>query len=204
MSEFPLVCVESVATLAGGDAAAFRGICAALPEWRRRKCEAFRFDADRRRSAAAWLLARRMFARLGVDADRLTIVESATGKPELAPPARYHFSLSHAGELVMAAIAERPIGCDVERVRPLTPGMIELAMTAGEARVLAAAAEGEAREREFCRLWTRKESVLKALGCGFERDPRTVEVLEARTEEFAALQDFTLDRRDYCAAYCVL
>ena len=50
------------------DSAALEGAFASLPEWRRRKAAALRFEADRRRSVAAWLLLRRMLSELGVDA----------------------------------------------------------------------------------------------------------------------------------------
>ena len=45
-------CVSAVLPDEGAFAAAY----AALPEWRRRKCDVFRFEADRRRSVAVWML----------------------------------------------------------------------------------------------------------------------------------------------------
>ena len=123
------------------DKASFDRAYAALPEWRRRKCDGFRFEADRRRSVAAWMLLRQMLAERGLDADTLPVSENEFGKPAFDPSLGIHFSLSHAGERVMAAVSDRPVGCDVEKI--------------------------ESFDETFVRRWVRKEAYLKAVGCGF-------------------------------------
>ena len=160
------------------DGAAYAAVYAALPEWRRRKCDALRFDADRRRSAAAWLLVERLLADRGLAASGLTVVENAFGRPEFAEPGSPRFSLSHTRDRVMAAVSDGPVGCDVETVRPVAEGVCELCLTDAELAVLAGVPEGSARERAFCRLWARKESRVKAEGCGLSADLRAFAVLD--------------------------
>lgn len=149
---------------------------ALLPDWRRRKCEALRFAADRRRSVAAWMLLVELLAVRGVDASGLAVEIGATGRPEFVPSVGWRFSLSHAEGRVMAAVSDRPVGCDVERVRPLEPGLPEACLDEVELARFAALAEASERERLFCRLWTRKESLGKALGRGLGDDPRLLAV----------------------------
>ena len=159
------------------DGRAFASAFAALPGWRRRKCEALRFDADRRRSVAAWLLLRQMLAERGLDADSLPVTENEFGKPSFDPSLGIHFNLSHAGDRVMAAVADAPVGCDVERIAPIDDGVLEASLTDAE-RTHLAALSGEARDRAFVRQWVRKESYVKALGRGMAVGLSTFSALE--------------------------
>ena len=159
------------------DEGAFAAAYAALPEWRRRKCDAFRFDADRRRSVAAWLLLRQMLAERGLDADFLPVTEDEFGKPAFDPGLGVHFSLSHAGERVMAAVNDHPIGCDVERIVPFDEAVARECLTDEELETVKKASPGLDRDREFIRLWVRKEAYVKAIGRGFGIEPKSVFIL---------------------------
>lgn len=97
-------------------------------------------------------------------------VRSPHGKPNLDPAHHYQFNLSHSGPCLAVALADFPVGVDIERQRELNDGE-------------ALAAEVfHPQEREwlagrgcfytaFFRLWTVKEAVLKALGTGFSTPP---------------------------------
>lgn len=161
------------------DDEAYESACAALPDWRRRKAAQFRFAADRRRSVAAWLLLRRMLSARGIDADALPVTENAFGRLEFGPSVGVSFSISHAGERVMAAVSSRPVGCDVEWIVPLREGVAEACLAAEELEAIRAVPEGPSRNRAFCRLWVRKESYAKACGRGFSLDPKSFSVLSA-------------------------
>lgn len=176
------------------DEAAYAKAYAALPLWRRRKCDAQRFAAGRIRSAAAGVLLGRLCAARGLDFARLEVLEDNFGKPRFETVPDIHFSLSHARDRVMAAVSDRPVGCDVESVRKLTPGLAELCLTAEELARLATLPEGAERQREFCRLWVRKESVVKATGTGFSVDPSSFSVLGPRFPQGLRIRDF--DFRD--------
>ena len=158
------------------DEGAFATACAELPEWRRRKCDAFRFDADRRRSVAAWMLLRQMLAGRGLNVDSLPVSENEFGKPAFDPELGVHFSLSHAGERVMAAVGDGPVGCDVERIAPFDEAVARQCLTDGELAWVRGAPSGSDRDRAFIRLWTRKEAYVKAVGRGFSIEPRFVSV----------------------------
>ena len=120
------------------DDAAYESAYSRLPAWRRRKCDAFRFMADRRRSVAAWLLLRQMLTERGLDADLLTITENEFGKPAFDSALGVHFSLSHAGDRVMAAGSDVEVGCDVERIVPIDDGMLKMALAEAERASFAA------------------------------------------------------------------
>ena len=161
------------------DEDAFADACAALPEWRKRKCEALRFDADRRRSVAAWELLRRILAERGIRAEKLEVSENAFGKPAFKPSLGVHFSLSHAGERVMAAVHDGLVGCDVEQVASLDGSAARECLTDAELESIERLA-GPERDRAFVRLWARKEAYVKAVGRGLGIDPKSISVLRGK------------------------
>lgn len=175
------------------DENAFAVAYAALPDWRRRKCDAHRFAAGRFRSVAVWELLRRMLAERGVRAETLAVAENEFGKPAFDPSLGLHFSLSHAGDRVMAAVHDRPVGCDVERIRSLDEAVVREALTVAEFRWLGRFPFGAERDRAFARLWVRKESYVKAVGRGFEIEPKSFAVLPDDSPSGWAFRDMDFD-----------
>lgn len=100
------------------------------------------------------------------------------GKPELADHA-VHFSVSHSGRFALIGLSsEGEIGVDVEEIRTLyaEETLMSRVLSRDEyAHVQALSAEE--RTGRFLQLWARKESVLKALGTGVNRELSSVEVL---------------------------
>ncbi len=122
-----------------------------------------RGPADQARYLAAHALTRRVLGRwmdqrpASIVFDRTCTCGQPHGKPRTTDgPA---FSLTHASTVVGVAVHDRPVGLDVERVRPL-------ADLPSIARFACSTAETVADSAEFFRLWTRKEALLKATGAG--------------------------------------
>ena len=159
------------------DEGAFAAAYAALPQWRRRKCEVFRFDADRFRSVAAWELLRRMLDGKGVKAEVLPVAENESGKPAFDPSLGIHFSISHSDERVMAAVGDGPIGCDVEKIAPFDEAIARECLTDEELARVKRMPPDLDRDRAFIRLWVRKEAYAKAVGKGFGIELKSVSVL---------------------------
>jgi 4'-phosphopantetheinyl transferase len=98
------------------------------------------------------------------------------GRPRL-PGSGLEASISHAGGRVCVALADgAPVGVDVEPARELdVAGLAGVALDAREAAAVRALAPAE-RAHGFLVLWTRKEALLKALGCGLTVSPAEVGV----------------------------
>lgn len=118
---------------------------------------------DRRLSLGAGLLLAYALRQAG--AEDLTLSYSPQGKPCLARQQGVHFSLSHSGAAAVCAVADRPVGVDVERLRAVNGALAGRVLTAEEQAWLAAQSDPAA----FWTLWTRKESYLKLTGEGLSR-----------------------------------
>ena len=85
-----------------------------------------------------------------------------SGKPELADvPLR--FSLSHSGERCACAVYDRAIGVDIQKRAAADMRILERRFTPREREYVLNSAD---REAAFTRVWTMKESYVKALGTG--------------------------------------
>lgn len=81
------------------------------------------------------------------------IALTPSGKPYFPQHPTVHFNLSHTGGAVLAGISDRPIGVDIQRVRPVDKGMLERYAPSGT-------------EEEFFRNWVRWEAQGKRTGEG--------------------------------------
>jgi 4'-phosphopantetheinyl transferase len=147
----------------------------------RARAERFVSGRDRGRFIAGRAFLRMLLARhVGVPPGDLLFRYDAHGKPALAGAGRgVRFNLAHSGALAACAVGEGcgEIGVDIERVRPIADaGSVSRAfLSPGELARLAGLPE-PARLRAFYEAWTRKEAILKALGCGLNRRLEDLEV----------------------------
>lgn len=87
------------------------------------------------------------------------------GKPVFPDHPGLHFNLSHSGSLALCALADRPVGVDIEVVRPRSAGLPAHVFKGAEYdRFLALGGDWHA----FYTLWTEKESILKYTGEGLK------------------------------------
>ena len=130
----------------------------------------------RHRFVAARAGLRRILAsHAGAAPGELALTVGAHGKPTL--PGGPAFSVSHSGGLALYAVAaDREVGIDVEQVRTVPEADAILDRWFGEAERRSWQFGGE-RDRDFMRLWTRREAYLKALGVGFSDEgvPRDID-----------------------------
>lgn len=86
----------------------------------------------------------------------LPLVErSPRGRPFFPGLEGHWFSLSHSGGLALCALSDRPVGVDVEVVRPRRAGLPRYVLGGEEL------GEFDGSWEDFYRLWTRKESWCK-------------------------------------------
>jgi len=132
---------------------------AALPPGRRAYAARCKRALDRAAAAVGFLLVSKALG----DADpAFTPADWATGehgKPFL-PGSSLHFSLSHSDGLCAAAVSDRPIGLDVELIRPLRAALLPRFCTPEEI------GRAERDPDLAVELWTKREARAKENGRG--------------------------------------
>jgi 4'-phosphopantetheinyl transferase len=122
-----------------------------------------------RRFLAARSVMRLVLAQhLDLDPKALSFVSNEFGKPRLANAKPVHFNLSHSGDRAVLAVSDAaPVGIDLERIRSVDH--VDLAKRYFHPNELAAIVgrlDAADQRRAFFLIWTLKEAVVKALGCG--------------------------------------
>lgn len=133
-----------------------------LPAWRRERWERLKNEEARQESLAAGLLFARAMTRRGLSAeemDRVTVLPA--GKPTLRDRPALWFSLSHSGRYALCAVSDRPVGADVQQIRPAKLTIARRFHP--EERDWLSRQPEEERLAALFRVWTRKEAWVKAV-----------------------------------------
>ena len=133
-----------------------------MDEPRQARCRRYRREEDRRRCVLADALARRALSEgTGLAPGKLAFGRTQEGKPYAVGLDR-HFSLSHSGSLVLCAVADFPVGVDLQLWRPVSPSLTR--------RMARAGYRGETEE-DFFAWWVRQEAAGKLAGTGLSLAP---------------------------------
>ncbi len=125
---------------------------------------------------------------LGKPPEQLHLQRGEFGKPYLEGHP-LHFNMSDTKDAVLIAVADQPIGADIETLHRHTDHeqVAGHYFSAAESESIRRAPEGK---RRFLELWTRKEAVLKASGVGLMDDLKKLEVLRAENRLQISHPDF--------------
>lgn len=134
-----------------------------LSAYRREKLRTLRPPQARKLSIGAELLLREaLFDCAPETAWPPRITAGDHGKPTWDVEGMF-FNLSHSGAIAACAIADRPIGLDVQEACEYRDALVRRFFSPEEQAFLTASAD---KDRAFGRIWTRKEAYVKALGMG--------------------------------------
>ena len=142
----------------------WRDLLAELPDHRQQKALSCRFPADQARSAGAGWLLQYALLQAGIPVTQQHFSKTELGKPYLEEHPDIHFSLSHSGNWAVCAVSCDPVGVDVELPR-CTLDIGKRFFRPEELEGLDALPHLLCRD-QLNRLWTAKESFVKALGGG--------------------------------------
>ena len=135
-----------------------------LPLWRVEKVNRMIPAQGKRLSLAAGLLLRHaLLDTVGIELKDVKVGFGEREKPYFIFDRHLEFNLSHSGDVVAVALADCPVGIDVEVKQDPGKGVAEHVFTKEELDAMHAAPDPE---RYFTRLWTRKEAYVKCTGTG--------------------------------------
>lgn len=148
---------------------------------RREKMDRLQDESKKRSSLAAELLLRRALAdwEQGIEHGNkkpefqytehgnkeLEFQYTEHGKPYLDG---IHFNLSHSEDRVMCVLSEKEVGCDVEKMAGLNLQFAKRFFAEQEYENICSKESEEERRKTFYRIWTLKESFMKATGLGMK------------------------------------
>ncbi|MCL2874342.1 MAG: 4'-phosphopantetheinyl transferase superfamily protein [Defluviitaleaceae bacterium] len=110
--------------------------------------------------------------KLGLKPDEIVFLADENGKPYLKNAPEFHFNISHTNSAVAAAISNKPIGVDIELIKPENSRLMNVAkkmFLPDEFEYITAQDDGA--NKRFFEIWTRKEAYAKYIGTGiFAKD----------------------------------
>lgn len=121
--------------------------------------------------------------RYNLHADQIQFVKNTYGKPYLRDYPHIHFNVSHAGDWIVCADGNVPVGIDIEQVRPIDFGIAERFYTADEHDVLMSTPK-EQQLQVFYELWTLKESYIKFVGKGLSLPLDSFSILKNENNDY--------------------
>ncbi|MEO4052748.1 4'-phosphopantetheinyl transferase superfamily protein [Solibacillus sp. CAU 1738] len=133
---------------------------------RKEKVSKFHFDEDKKRSILAEVLLRHSLKKnFGITHDQIQFTNNQYGKPNLKNFDQIHFNLAHSGDWVVCVVSDAPIGIDVEQITTIDMGIAKAYFTSREYKDILSQPKDK-QIQYFYKLWTLKESYVKAEGKG--------------------------------------
>lgn len=133
-----------------------------LPDERRAKALRYRREIDRKLSVVSYLLLTyALYKERELRAPKVAYTDK--GKPYLPDHPDIHFNISHCPQGCVCAISDKPIGVDIQDIRPFSLAVARRCCSAAELHLLAHSFDPTSC---FTRMWSMKESYLKMTGEG--------------------------------------
>ncbi|KSU88604.1 4'-phosphopantetheinyl transferase superfamily protein [Priestia flexa] len=136
---------------------------------------------DSYRTAIGELLVRYgLYRKYNVIPKELTFHKNKYGKPFVPEYPDFQYNISHSGEFVVCAVHDKSVGVDIEKVQSIDMNIAKGFFTEEEYKEVIK--ESENKITAFYRVWTLKESYIKATGEGMSR-PLTSFQIQGKDEE---------------------
>ncbi|MBR5565590.1 MAG: 4'-phosphopantetheinyl transferase superfamily protein [Roseburia sp.] len=145
-----------------------------LPKERAERIGKIKLEKSSIQSVAAGLLLEHALSEHGMQGKNLTFLKNTDGKPFIAEYPEFHYNLSHSKEYVVLVVDECPVGIDIEELRMGYQKLATRFFSLEEVAVL----KEHWSDDLFTKLWTRKESYLKATGFGMRMPIDGFSILE--------------------------
>lgn len=139
----------------------------------------------------SWMMLNSVCLQL-LDKSPVTFLYNEHGKPYLENGP--HFSISHCKEGIAVAVSEKPIGIDIESIRKADRELVTRVMNEREQALIKAQTDPL---REFTRIWTQKEAIVKAQGVGITSFEQLLQIRDTAY----TVQTYEQEKYIYSIAY---
>lgn len=159
-----------------------------------KKC---RKEEDKLRGITAGLLLEYGLRERGLAQKKLHFITEKNGKPKILENPDLHFNLTHSGEYAAAVFADTEVGIDIEHFRENDGKTPERCFSKEEQRFLLAHKDASS----FTRIWTRKESYVKATGHGLRMSFASFSTVEEQVRQKQQSECYYLQSCDRIPGY---
>ncbi len=149
----------------------FNKILVGMSKTRQDKVLSFRLPEDQLRSLGAGVLLNYALNLLGYQEKNLKVAFNEFGKPYYPNLPNFHFNLSHSGKYVVLATDDKEVGIDIQKVVKGKEKAISKVLNEKELETLR-----NKKTKDYVRLWTYKESYVKYLGLGLNKDIKNIDL----------------------------
>ncbi|MFZ5351497.1 MAG: 4'-phosphopantetheinyl transferase family protein [Bacillota bacterium] len=165
-----------------------------ISEERKEKIKKFKNDMDGLRSLLSEAMIRYILIRYyNIENDSIRIKYNHYGKPYIEKYENIHYNISHAGEWVVCAVHDSPVGIDIEKIQIIDIKIAKRFFAPTEYEYIKSSQDYDTLKR-FYDIWTLKESFLKALGCGLSKPLNsfsiTIDDYDIKLKNGDQVQDF--------------
>lgn len=116
--------------------------------------------------------------KLNIDYNKNELSYNSHGKPYLKNNPEVFFNISHCHELAVCAVGSPELGIDAENIRAYSPRVVKRVFSDREIEIFE---KSENKDEAFFRIWTLKESFVKAIGTGISYPLKSCEFLIDKT-----------------------
>jgi 4'-phosphopantetheinyl transferase len=164
----------------------------ARPQEQREKALRFRFEDDRKLFVISYLILKSALKNEYGITDPLEYEYEEKGKPNILGHADIHFNISHCKNGVVVAVADAPIGIDIECIERMD---LKVARRVCNEEEYDNIIKSKDPKLEFCKLWTIKEAIVKQSGQGISTNLKNIISTNLNPVE-------TFCQDDYCISIC--
>lgn len=144
----------------------FRDKLNLLSPYRQQKIALLKHEKDKYRSLGAGIALDHALETYGLREKSIEYEFGEWGKPTLKYHPNIHFSLSHSGDYAICSIGDKAMGNDIELIRQGRLKVADRFFAKEELDWMYAVEDEEEITQRMFRIWTMKESFLKATGKG--------------------------------------
>lgn len=142
------------------DEKTFNKLLTLLPYNEKQRILNFKNKKSAANSLVAALLVRFALKKVfGLSFDEIKIIRPLNQKPYIADIQNVHFNISHSDEFVVCIVSDKPVGIDVQKIKPVPFSVINRVCSEAETKKISS-------DSDFIKLWTKKEAVVKKKGTG--------------------------------------
>ena len=144
----------------------FRDKLNLLSPYRQQKIALLKHEKDKYRSLGAGIALDHALETYGLREKSIEYEFGEWGKPTLKYHPNIHFSLSHSGDYAICSIGDKAMGNDIELIKQGRLKVADRFFAKEELDWMYAVQDEEEVTQRMFRIWTMKESFLKATGKG--------------------------------------